>query len=617
MRSICVDGSRLGSRLGTAVVLTGLAALSALWTAPAEAGSFAATNWQDYRQIRAEVEASHFLSKATFGPTKAEIASLAADIRSKGRKTAFEDWIDAEFAKPATLHRPLVDQMVADDGYAMDEADIWIGRYRDHAWWENAIRGDDQLRQRVAWALSQIVVTSDKGAGFNDRGLDRNGVPGWVGPTNYYDGLVNHAFGNYRDLLSEVTLSPIMGVYLSHLKNQKADPSIGRFPDENYAREVMQLFTIGTNLLSANGTTRYRGGNPIETYDNEDIKAFARVFTGLTYAGNPGFYGWRNFESPMEMYENFHDTDEKTLLRGTVLPAGQTGLDDVNGALDNLFDHPNCPPFIARRLIQRLVKSNPSKGYIYRVARVFRDNGQGVRGDMKAVVKAILCDRENINSIRRLRVRDVDGSLLGLEVVTRGTEYSSLREPVLRYTAMCRLFNVTSDYPTGRLMLSNSTRNMNQGPYDSPSVFNFYLPDFKPQGVLLNYEPSRRLPNRELFAPEFEIFTTVVANKMANQLDWDTSDGKIDRWVVNTNKTGLIEVDVFLDFAEETAIAETDDFDGLMAHLDLLLCTGTMSDRSREIIRDAILTEQYLGAENEAELAILLTLTSPDCAVEN
>ena len=592
-----------------------LAAVVSFGSPAAHAGTFPASTWSEYRQIRAEVDAAHFLTRGTFGPTKADITALAGRIRAIGRMAAFEEWIDAEFAKPASYHRPVIEAMLAADGYANNQDDIWIGRYRDHAWWERSIRADDQLRQRVAWALSQIVVTSDSGAGFNDRGYDANGFPGWFGPTNYYDMLVENAFGNYRDVLGDVSVSPIMGTYLSHLKNQKADPSIGRYPDENYAREVMQLFSIGTNVLTSNGTTRYRGGNPIETYDNEDIKAFARVFTGLTFAGNQYFFGRRNFESPMVMFENQHDTDEKVLLRGTVLPAGQSGMQDIAGALDNLFTHPNCAPFVARRLIQRLVKSNPSKGYIYRVVRVFRDNGQGQAGDMKAVLKAILLDREAVNSIRRLRVLDETGALAGLEVQTRGTEYSSLREPVLRLSALMRAFDVSSDYPTGYLMMSSSNYNMNQAPYKSPSVFNFYLPDFKPQGAIQNYQASRRLPNRQLFAPEFEIFTTVVANKFANQCDWDITDGKIDRWVVNTGTTGLIEVDISFDFSAEYAKGEAGDFDGLLADLDLLLCTGTLSEGAKTIIKDALANEQWVSSTDKTELTILMTLTSPDCAV--
>ena len=592
-----------------------LAAVVSFGSPAAHAGTFPASTWSEYRQIRAEVDAAHFLTRGTFGPTKADITALAGRIRAIGRMAAFEEWIDAEFAKPASYHRPVIEAMLAADGYANNQDDIWIGRYRDHAWWERSIRADDQLRQRVAWALSQIVVTSDSGAGFNDRGYDANGFPGWFGPTNYYDMLVENAFGNYRDVLGDVSVSPIMGTYLSHLKNQKADPSIGRYPDENYAREVMQLFSIGTNVLTSNGTTRYRGGNPIETYDNEDIKAFARVFTGLTFAGNQYFFGRRNFESPMVMFENQHDTDEKVLLRGTVLPAGQSGMQDIAGALDNLFTHPNCAPFVARRLIQRLVKSNPSKGYIYRVVRVFRDNGQGQAGDMKAVLKAILLDREAVNSIRRRGVRDAQGMFLGLLVTPRTQEFSALREPVLRFTAMMRAFDAASDYPGGWFMIEQSPKVMKQSPYSQPSVFNFYLPDHTPQGALMDYRSSRKLSNRRLVAPEFQIYTTDIANVMANQFIADLSDGKITRNLYHTNGRPA-QMTITLDYSEEKALAAAGDLDGLLSHLDLVLCSGTLSDGARQVIVDAMASEN-LSSDEEAMLSILLVALSPDCVISN
>ena len=594
-------------------------AAGVLSTQSVDAGSFAAPTYSEYRQVRTEVEAAIFLSRATFGPTKSDITALATRIREIGRLAAFDEWIETQFALPATSHRATAYQILADDGYAPGEPSIGVARYRQYAWWHIAVNADDQLRQRTAWALSQIFVLAGNGDGFSTQ-LMSNGHPGWVGPVNYYDDLVDHAFGNYRDAMGDVAVSPLMGVSLSHLQNRKADPATGRFPDENFAREVMQLFSIGTTELSSNGTPRMRRGRPVETYTNAEVREFARVFTGLRYADAAGgstgpFVSPRNFESPMVVDPAEHDMGAKTLLRGTVLPAGQSGMQDIAGALDNLFTHPNCAPFVARRLIQRLVKSNPSKGYIYRVVRVFRDNGQGQAGDMKAVLKAILLDREAVNSIRRLRVLDETGALAGLEVQTRGTEYSSLREPVLRLSALMRAFDVSSDYPTGYLMMSSSNYNMNQAPYKSPSVFNFYLPDFKPQGAIQNYQASRRLPNRQLFAPEFEIFTTVVANKFANQCDWDITDGKIDRWVVNTGTTGLIEVDISFDFSAEYAKGEAGDFDGLLADLDLLLCTGTLSEGAKTIIKDALANEQWVSSTDKTELTILMTLTSPDCAV--
>ena len=589
----------------------------------AAAGTYDVSTRRESNQIRAQVAASQFLQRTTFGPTWEEIDELATRVRQVGRRAAFEEWIDAQMALPVSLQRPLVEQMIADDGHSPEEDGVWIQRYRHHAWWHNAIMGEDQLRQRVAFALSQILVVGERGDGFNDRNTGPLGAVRWYGPTNYYDMLLTNAFANYRDTLQDVTLSPVMGVWLTYVRNQKADPSIGRYPDENYAREVMQLFTIGLNKLRQNGSTILytdgdQAGQPIPTYDNEHIKSFARVFTGLNYGSDPNWWSGRTFEVPMIMDENRHDREEKVLLDGTVLPAGQDGMQDINDALDNLFEHQNIGPFLARRLIQRLVKSNPSKWYIRRVADKFADNGNGVRGDMGAVIKAVLLDGEAITSQRRIRTRELDENgrrrEVSLEVIGRGTEYSKLREPTLRYAALLRQFDPVSNYPTGRLMFNSEYSRLNQGPMQSPSVFNFYLPDHKPQGEVIGYQGSSRLPDGELFAPEFQIFTTVAANKMANRFRWDIVDAEASQWVINSNKTGLITNEVALDFSDEIALK--DDLPKLLERLDILLCHGTMSDGSKQQIIQAM--EDHKITWNDTEYvgtAILLVLTSPDCAV--
>ena len=216
---------------------------------------------------------------------------------------------------------------------------------------------------------------------------------------SYYDLLVENAFGNYRDLIEDVTLHPAMGVYLSMLGNERPDPASNIRPDENYARELMQLFSIGLVELNGDGSARLDGQNQaIPTYDQSIIEGFAHVYTGWTYAG------FANFEDafrtpfnqvvPMQLYADFHDTGTKKVLNGVELPAGQTGAADLAAALDNIFDHPNVGPFIALRLIHRLVTSNPSPGYVERVAGVFNDNGSGIRGDLAAVVRTILLDDE-------------------------------------------------------------------------------------------------------------------------------------------------------------------------------------------------------------------------------
>ncbi len=255
-------------------------------------------------------------------------------------------------------------------------------------WWNNTIDGADQLRQRVAFALSEILVVSNRPIE-----LQRS----QFAMADYYDTLSQHAFGNYRDLLEDITLHAVMGIYLGHVKNEKADPERNIRPDENYAREVMQLFSIGLHKLNLDGTPIMNAEDkPEPAYGQFEVQEFARIFTGWNYAGVTWSRGHGGADNtlPMEPHEEFHDTEAKQLLEGAPIPAGQTARQDLEAALDNIFNHPNVGPFIGKLLIQRLVTSNPSPAYVSRVASKFNDNGQGIRGDMFAVVKAILIDLE-------------------------------------------------------------------------------------------------------------------------------------------------------------------------------------------------------------------------------
>jgi uncharacterized protein (DUF1800 family) len=258
---------------------------------------------------------------------------------------------------------------------------------RIDAWWKAVMQSDDQLRQRVAFALSEILVVSDLN---NDLRSQPEGM------VTYYDLLLTHAFGNFRDLLEAVTLSPIMGTYLSHLGNEKADDALNIRPDENYAREVMQLFTIGLDELNQDGTAKLdANGNTIATYGQAEIEGFARVFTGWTFAGSETFKRKsRDYVAPMQAFEEYHSQRQKTLLNGDIIPQGYSAQESLQLALDNLFNHQNVAPFISKQLIQRLITSNPTPQYVERIASVFNDNGEGVRGDLAAVVKAIYLDDE-------------------------------------------------------------------------------------------------------------------------------------------------------------------------------------------------------------------------------
>ena len=572
------------------------------------AGTFPAANNAKVRELRLKIRAAQFLTRATFGPRPADIDKLATRMKQVGYNRAVGEWIDAQWDIPATSHRATAIDMISDDTFTPLTPAIGHNRYKDHAWWHIAVNADDQLRQRVAWALMQICVINERGGGFGTQEIDVSGFPRYLGVANYYDMLCENASTNYRKVLQDVSLHPCMGVFLSHIRNRKAIPSRGIFPDENYAREVMQLMSIGLYEQRPSGEFRRRDGQLIDTYDNDDIKAFARVFTGLSYKVNDNrFYGAANLNEPMQAFDQYHDTDPKEVLRGETLPGGNGTIADVTAGLDNIFNHPNVPPFMSRLLIQRLVKSNPSKGYIRRVGRVFRNNGQGVRGDMKAVVKAILMDRE-ANSLKFRRLRRP----YRLQVTQKGTENSKLREPVLAYTAFMRAFEVTNSYPTGRLMMPN-LRDLNQAPYEAHHVFNFYLPDYQPPGPITSYVPSRRLPNGSMFAPEFQIMTSVAANRTANRYFYDVRDANSFYRVLNSS-AGRLENTITRDFSTEESLAA--DPAALMTHLDLILCHGSMSDSAKEVIATAIEEEtEKTNLTLRARSAILAVLTSPDFMV--
>jgi len=385
---------------------------------------------------------ARILMQGSFGPT-------GSDIEDGLAMGGPAQWIDAQMALPAELHLPKVMPLLPTYKNASGETEPDRQRARYRVFWEQTLGADDQLRQRVAFALSQIFVISDKSGK-----LTRDGHR----VADYYDVLVRNAFGNFRQLLEEVTLSSSMGGYLSMLGNDKPDASTGKRADENYAREVMQLFTIGLVGLNLDGSER--SGNV--TYTQPDVENLARALTGWGF--NVG--GWRPSSSrpgrespallqPMVAFPDHHDTDAKVFL-GNTLPAGQTAEQDLKMVLDILFEHPNVGPFIGEQLIKRLVTSNPSRGYVRRVASVFNNNGAGVRGDMGAVVKAILLDDEARNQTTRNR-----------------NDFGKLREPLLRYAAMYRAFEAKGNMT---INIYHPTVIPQIVPLTAPSVFNYYSP---------------------------------------------------------------------------------------------------------------------------------------------
>ncbi len=524
-------------------------------------------------------DASRFLAQATFGPRMNDIDAVS--------QSGYEAWIDSQFAKPQSLHLPPVTaylNTLPAESQRGQAAFQW-------SMWKNFATGDDALRQRVAFALSEIyVVSMNSNIAFN--------YP--RGPANYLDGLGTHAFGNFRNLIEAVTYSPMMGLYLSHLRNQKESATTGSVPDENYAREVMQLLTIGLYELNQDGTQRLDAlGKPIETYSNADVSALGKVFTGLSWAGpdtsNNRFNGGgtpvdtdREIK-PMQAYSQYHSTSQKQFL-GVNIPA--TTVADTNGdiriVLDRLFNHANTGPFIGKQLIQRLVSSNPSPAYVSRVAGVFNNNGSGLRGDMKTVIKAILLDPE-------ARAAPVSTS-------TRG----KVREPIVRLVHWMRAFNARST--DGRFLLgttSDPATQLAQSPMYAPSVFNFFRPGYIP--------PNSRIGAAGLTAPEMQITNETSMAGYLNYIRGVVNAG------VGTRTNGVLDIQA--DYSAELALAANPDL--LVDRVNLLLVGGNLTSATRNLIRDAVASvaigtaNPNADSRNRVNLAVFLTMATPEYLFQN
>lgn len=496
-------------------------------------------------------EASRFLAQATLGANWDEIHRTA--------EMGIEAWLAEQFDRPIGRHQPFLDQRIQIGAEVSADHRRW-------SWWKQVMHGPDPLRQRVALALSELFVVSD------EVGSIRNNPQGLA---NYYDMLLTNAFGNYRDLLLDVTLHPVMGVYLSHLRNERS--SGGRFPDENYAREIMQLFSIGLFELEPDGSfVRDGSGDPIPTYDNDDITELAKIFTGLSF-DSPEYdfrQGQENWTEPMRMYQAYHEPGPKFLLRGKLVPPGQSGMRDIEDAIDNLFQHSNVGPFVARRLIQRLVTSNPSPAYLERVAHVFADNGAGIRGDMEAVVRAILTDPE---------AREDSGA--------GGIHDGMLRESFLRRVHLARAFDAANLFSSYPIADQSAPSRFAQRPLSSPTVFNFFLPDYRPTGAIAD---------AGLVAPEFQIVTAVTAISSANELRT-----QVDRTMNNDPNDAL---EVRLDLTHEIAVAA--DVRALVDRLDLLLLHGRMSGHMRQVLVQSL--ERLDDPELRTRMAVHLISISPE-----
>jgi uncharacterized protein (DUF1800 family) len=500
-------------------------------------------------------EAARFLIQSSFGADRAEIE------RTRGMGVAA--WLDEQFAMPRGQSHVewLRVQGYETAGFENSRAPM------DYSVWRKFLSSPDQLRQRMVYALSQIMVVAVEGIGGR-----------WpaFGAGYYLDILETHAFGNFRNLLEDVTLSPAMGNYLSMRGSRKADAS-GRQPDENYAREVMQLFTIGLSELNADGTLRFVGGATVDTYGQPDVTGLARVFTGWDYSTSDVTTA-ASVVTPMVNTASRHEAGAKTFL-GITVPANTSGQESLRLALDRLVAHANVGPFIARQLIQRLVSSNPSAAYVGRVSAAFADNGTGVRGDLKTTLRAVLLDNE---------ARDAATAVAS---PTAG----KLREPVLRFAQWARASRVGSASGQWKLgNLSDPAIRLGQSPLHSPSVFNFYRPGYVP--------PNTAIAGAGQVAPEFQITTE---SSVAGYLNF------MQTAIATAN--GVAGSDVKPDYAAWLALAG--DPTALADELNLVLAANQISAARIAIVRDAV-AAMPLGTAAQLQLrvqaALLLTLAAPE-----
>jgi uncharacterized protein (DUF1800 family) len=502
-----------------------------------------------------EKEAQKFTSQATLSSLPSDVAAI--------QQTGFNVWLDTQFAMAQSKSRW---QWLVDGGFnVIANQNSQLGF--DQVTWMKLLTSPDELRQRMTLALSQIIVIGIDGLPIQFRQF---------AAANYFDILEDNAFGNYRTLLEKITASPAMGAYLTYRGNQKADAS-GRVPDENYARELLQLFTIGLYELNLDGTLKLVNGKPDETYGQDDISNLARVFTGWDFANNVNTTADRN-ALPMVLTASRHSLEAKVFL-GKTIPAGTDGVTSLKIALDHIFAHPNVAPFVSKQLIQKFVSSNPSPAYVQRIAKVFNDNGAGIKGDLKAVLKAILTDAEATTT-------------------STSVNTGKLKEPVLRFVQWARAFGATTNaasavdqWKVGNL--SDPATRLGQSPGRSPSVFNFFRPGYVP--------PASQFAALNLTAPEFQI---THESSVVGYLNFMQS--------VITSGVG----DVKPNYA--SWLSKTTTTPALVAELNNLLAAGNLSAATQSAIATAVASIANVTDADKTkrvQAAIFLVMASPEYLV--
>ena len=501
-----------------------------------------------------------FLEQATWGPTP----ELIAHVQSVG----FETFINEQIAAPMSSY-PTLPLFPTDTNVGCPQGspptclrDNYSMYPLQTRFFVNALYGQDQLRQRVAFALHQIIVVS---------GVEIT-QPSWMAP--YLQILDRNAFGNFRQLMYEITLNPAMGNYLDMVNSTKANPN------ENYAREILQLFTIGLYRLNLDGTlARDEEGGIQPTYDQTIVDNFARAFTGWRFAAAPA-PGVPNYIDPMVANQAQHDTNPKTLLRGVTLPANRTALQDLNDALDNIFNDPNVGPFISKQLIQHLVPSNPSPEYVARVASVFNDNGAGVRGDLAAVVKAILLDAEARGDLKT------------------DPNYGRLRHPALYITTILRAFNARGANGAGQ-----------SDGYLNPQAVNMGMDIWRPPSVFSYFSPFNVIPGDSgLIGPDFGVLSTTTAIRRANWINQIVFSN------IPAGQNGNAPTGTSIDLSGLQAMAGNPN--QLVEYLNQLLLHGTMSAEMRNSITGAVSAVPSSNPLKRARTALYLVATSSQYQVE-